>query len=327
MKRILLIIISATVVAAAILIPLGQAPAPADDFLQPDVSGLTSEPVSTEHSVADEAAYEEFDSIVTADLDERESSAPARGGPVEDGSVDNDSQSGQPASSASSEGSTSTTVSASSASKPPVSGDSSQVIGSAAASSAASSSRPQSSSPVTSKPSSTSSAVSSWPSFEFFPPESSSPQSSAPASSRPQSSQPQASSPESAPSAGDSSFAQQVVDLVNEERAKAGLAPLTVHTGATAAAQVRARETEQSFSHTRPNGSSFSTALTEQGVSYRSAGENIAWGQRTPQQVMEGWMNSSGHRANILNERFTSIGVGYYQSASGVNYWTQLFIG
>ena len=115
--------------------------------------------------------------------------------------------------------------------------------------------------------------------------------------------------------------------MVNEERAKAGLAPLTVHTGATAAAQVRARETEQSFSHTRPNGSSFSTALTEQGVSYRSAGENIAWGQRTPQQVMEGWMNSSGHRANILNERFTSIGVGYYQSASGVNYWTQLFIG
>lgn len=121
------------------------------------------------------------------------------------------------------------------------------------------------------------------------------------------------------------SFVQQVVNLVNQERAKAGLSPVTADTSMQAAAQVRAREIEKSFSHTRPDGSSFSTALTQQGVTYRGSGENIAWGQKTPEQVMNGWMNSDGHRANILNKNFTKIGVGYHQNASGTNYWTQLF--
>lgn len=120
-------------------------------------------------------------------------------------------------------------------------------------------------------------------------------------------------------------YVQRVVELVNEERAKAGLSPVTLQKDVTKAAQVRATEIVQSFSHTRPNGSSFSTALQEAGVSYRGSGENIAWGQKTPEQVMEGWMNSAGHRTNILNAKYTSIGVGYYQNASGVNYWTQLF--
>ena len=121
-------------------------------------------------------------------------------------------------------------------------------------------------------------------------------------------------------------FANQVVKLVNEERAKAGLSPLSVNSKAANAAQTRAREIEKSFSHTRPDGSSFNTALTEAGVSFRGAGENIAYGQNTPQQVMEGWMNSSGHRANILNANYTSIGVGHYKNGAGVDYWTQLFI-
>ena len=121
------------------------------------------------------------------------------------------------------------------------------------------------------------------------------------------------------------SFVRQVVNLVNQERAKAGLSPVTADTSIQAAAQVRAKEIEKSFSHTRPDGSSFSTALTQQGVTYRGSGENIAWGQKTPEQVMNGWMNSDGHRANILNKNFTKIGVGYYQNASGTNYWTQLF--
>lgn len=120
-------------------------------------------------------------------------------------------------------------------------------------------------------------------------------------------------------------FVRQVVDLVNRERAKAGLSPVTADTSIQAAAQVRAREIEKSFSHTRPDGSSFNTALTQQGVTYRGSGENIAWGQKTPEQVMNGWMNSEGHRANILNKNFTKIGVGYHQNASGINYWTQLF--
>ena len=121
-------------------------------------------------------------------------------------------------------------------------------------------------------------------------------------------------------------FAHQVVKLVNEERAKAGLSPLSVNSKAANAAQTRAREIEKSFSHTRPDGSSFNTALTEAGVSFRGAGENIAYGQTTPQQVMEGWMNSSGHRANILNANYTSIGVGHYKNGAGVDYWAQLFI-
>ena len=98
-----------------------------------------------------------------------------------------------------------------------------------------------------------------------------------------------------------SGYADAVVKLVNQERAKAGLKSLSVNQAAAAAANVRAREIEGAFSHTRPNGSSFSTALKEQGASYRAAGENIAYGQRSAEQVMEGWMNSSGHRANILN--------------------------
>lgn len=120
-------------------------------------------------------------------------------------------------------------------------------------------------------------------------------------------------------------FVRQVVKLVNEERAKAGLSELTIDTNVEAAAQVRAREIKQSFSHTRPDGSKFSTALQEQGVNYKGAGENIAWGQKSPEAVMQAWMNSDGHRANILNAKFTKIGVGYYQDANGTNYWTQLF--
>lgn len=121
------------------------------------------------------------------------------------------------------------------------------------------------------------------------------------------------------------SYAEQVVALVNAERAKAGLNALTLDTEIASAALVRAKETEISFSHTRPDGRHFSTALSDSGISFRGAGENIAWGQRSPEEVMNGWMNSEGHRANILNPNFTKIGVGYYQNAAGRNYWTQLF--
>lgn len=121
------------------------------------------------------------------------------------------------------------------------------------------------------------------------------------------------------------SYMKQVVSLVNEQRAKYGLAPLTIDSNMEKAALVRAREIQTSFAHTRPDGSSFSTALKDAGVSYRQSGENIAWGQRTPEEVMNGWMNSSGHRANILNSSYSRIGVGYVQNASGTGYWVQLF--
>lgn len=120
-------------------------------------------------------------------------------------------------------------------------------------------------------------------------------------------------------------YASQIFNLVNIEREKAGLPALQLDTNITAAANVRAKEIKQSFSHTRPNGSSFSTALGEQGVTFTGSGENIAWGQKSPEQVMNAWMNSAGHRANILNQNFRNIGIGYYQDANGRNYWVQLF--
>ena len=121
------------------------------------------------------------------------------------------------------------------------------------------------------------------------------------------------------------SFAEQVVKLVNEERVKAGLSKVTLDKSITSAAMVRTKEIQTSFSHTRPDGRKFSTALTDQNISYRVAGEKIAGGQKTPEAVMNAWMNSEGHRANILNAQFTKIGVGYLKNASGTNYWTQLF--
>lgn len=121
------------------------------------------------------------------------------------------------------------------------------------------------------------------------------------------------------------SYALQVLNLVNAERKKAGLSELRLDVNVTAAANVRAKEIKQNFSHTRPDGSSYSTALTEQGITYKRSGENIAWGQKTPEQVMNAWMNSEGHRANILNKNFQNIGIGYYQDKNGVNHWVQLF--
>ncbi len=121
-----------------------------------------------------------------------------------------------------------------------------------------------------------------------------------------------------------SSYAAQVVSLVNAERAKQGLSALTIDTKVQQAAQTRAGELKTSFAHTRPSGASCFTALTEAGVFYSRAGENIAYGQSTPEAVVQAWMNSSGHRANILSSSFTTIGVGY-TVVNGTAYWAQLF--
>lgn len=129
----------------------------------------------------------------------------------------------------------------------------------------------------------------------------------------------------SLPDNGQLSYAEQVVKLVNEERAKAGLHALQTDTGVASAALVRTKEIQTSFSHTRPDGRKFSSVLTDANIRFTGAGENIAWGQTSPEKVMEAWMNSEGHRANILNAKFTKIGVGHLQNASGTNYWVQLF--
>ena len=121
------------------------------------------------------------------------------------------------------------------------------------------------------------------------------------------------------------SYEEQVVALVNAERAKEGLPALTMDAKLQEAALARAKETVTLFSHTRPNGTSCFTILQEYGISYRYAGENIAYGQRSPEEVVNAWMNSEGHRANIMSKNFTTIGIGYYQTANGTKYWSQLF--
>lgn len=123
---------------------------------------------------------------------------------------------------------------------------------------------------------------------------------------------------------GTSSAAQAVLAEVNAARAQNGLSALTLDANMNRAAAVRAAELAQSFSHTRPNGSRGLTALNEAGVSYRTAGENIASGQQSAQAVVSAWMNSSGHRANILSSSFGRMGVGQ-ATIGGRTYWVQLF--
>lgn len=120
-------------------------------------------------------------------------------------------------------------------------------------------------------------------------------------------------------------YGLRITELVNQHRAAAGLNPVTYSAELSMPAQTRAFEIEKSFSHTRPDGRYFSTALKDYGISYRFCGENIAWGQKSPEEVVTAWMNSPSHRANILHKSFTKLGVGYQQNARGVNYFTQLF--
>lgn len=116
----------------------------------------------------------------------------------------------------------------------------------------------------------------------------------------------------------------EVLKLVNENRAKYGAAPLTLNSTLSEAAQTRAAECGQVFSHTRPDGSSCFTVFEEYDISYSYAAENIAYGYTTAEEVMNGWMNSEGHRKNILNGNYTEIGIGYDPAT---NSWVQLFLG
>ena len=119
------------------------------------------------------------------------------------------------------------------------------------------------------------------------------------------------------------SFAAQVVALCNEQRAANGIGPLTEDAALDSRAQIRAGELITSFAHTRPDGSSCFTVIGD--VSWTTCGENIAAGYQTPQDVVNGWMNSEGHRANILNPAFTKIGVGYCTGGEYGTNWVQLF--
>ncbi|GFN31186.1 CAP domain-containing protein [Paenibacillus xylaniclasticus] len=132
------------------------------------------------------------------------------------------------------------------------------------------------------------------------------------------------STPSTGTSTSVSAYAQQVVNLVNQERAKAGLSALTSDSLLTKVAADKAKDmyTNNYFSHTSPTYGSPFDMMRSYGVKYSYAGENIAKGQRTPQEVMNAWMNSAGHKANILSKNFTKIGVAYYNGE-----WVQEFTG
>lgn len=121
-------------------------------------------------------------------------------------------------------------------------------------------------------------------------------------------------------------FEQEVIRLVNEIRANNGLKALTYDWQLSRVARIKSQDMKDNryFAHNSPVYGTPFQMMKAFGISYRTAGENIAKGYSTPQAVVNGWMNSSGHRANILNANYTHIGVGY---VSGGNYWTQMFIG
>ena len=117
-------------------------------------------------------------------------------------------------------------------------------------------------------------------------------------------------------------FIEEVIELTNEEREKEGLPALGTMTKLDKAAQIRADELKEKYSHDRPDGSRCFTVLDDVNINgYSAVGENIALGQRSPEQVVQAWMNSEGHRRNIMNVQFEKIGVGYADN----NGWVQLF--
>lgn len=121
-------------------------------------------------------------------------------------------------------------------------------------------------------------------------------------------------------------YEKAVADLVNQQRAKYGLSPLTLSADLCVKARIKSQDmaSNRYFSHTSPTYGSPFEMMKSLGIRYSYAGENIAMGYASPEAVVTAWMNSEGHRANILSANYTTIGVGYV--ASG-NYWTQWFLG
>lgn len=165
--------------------------------------------------------------------------------------------------------------------------------------------KPEASTPVTSVPETTKKPETAAP--ETAPSETVAPETSLPASAV-------------------NDYEREVVDLVNDIRRQYGLSELTLNEELSAVAREKSADMQRNgyFSHTSPTYGSPFDMMKSFGITYRSAGENIAMGYPTPAEVVNGWMNSEGHRANILNASFTEIGVGYV--ANG-HYWTQMFIG
>lgn len=125
----------------------------------------------------------------------------------------------------------------------------------------------------------------------------------------------------------DIDFVERVLELVNEERAKEGAKPLVLDKDLCAVAKMHSEDmvSRNFFSHENPDGASPFDRMSAYGIRYMAAAENIAAGQTTPEQVMDSWMNSPGHRANILNNAYGKIGIGFAMGGGYGIYWTQCF--
>ncbi|MER5184885.1 CAP domain-containing protein [Streptomyces sp. NPDC002896] len=152
----------------------------------------------------------------------------------------------------------------------------------------------------------------------------SAPKTSAPKTSAPKSTATASPTSTSTSTASASGVVARIVELVNDERSKAGCSPLTLNATLTKAAQAHSEDmaSHQNMSHTGSDGSSPGDRITSAGYTWSTYGENVAYGYSTPEQVMAGWMSSPGHKANILNCSFKEIGVGLAQPN---DYWTQDF--
>ncbi|WP_313344025.1 CAP domain-containing protein [Sedimentibacter sp.] len=131
----------------------------------------------------------------------------------------------------------------------------------------------------------------------------------------------------SAPAPSSVSFEERVAQLVNVERQKNGLQPLTFDESISNVARLKSKDMADNnyFAHQSPRYGSAGDMLRNNGINWSAWGENIASGQRTPETVVTAWMNSEGHRANILSPNFGKIGVGYVTNSNGTPYWTQMF--
>ncbi len=183
-------------------------------------------------------------------------------------------------------------------------------------------SAPETTAPETSAPETTAPETSAP---ETNAPETTAPETSAPETSAPETNAPETSAPETnVPTRSD--FEREVARLVNEIRRENGLSELVFDEELSRIARLKSQDMHDLgyFDHNSPTYGSPFDMMKSFGVTYRTAGENIAYGYRTPEAVVDGWMNSPGHRANILGEKYKRIGIGYV--AEG-NYWTQMFVG
>ncbi len=123
------------------------------------------------------------------------------------------------------------------------------------------------------------------------------------------------------------SLEDQALELINEIREEQNLPRLYKDSSLVNAAEKRAKELKSTFAHKRPSGEEWYTVLGETGVSYMIAGENLAMGYSTADEVVKAWMNSEAHRDNILQSRFSRIGISHYVGSNGTHYWAQVFAG